>query len=183
MAADSQTNVYDRPVFGIRKIARLLVGHCEALLGLAGDGALLALVERAVTDTTKPDAEPDPQRWAAGVAQLVTEISVEAGLAEDGRMDGLLLLGGMGRLWTITHMQAIAHLDGVAALGSGEGPAIGALDALLAYGMKPERAVTKAVQIAIERDQHCGGDLLAERLAAPYVATAQACARCVVPAC
>ncbi len=48
---------------------------------------------------------------------------------------------------------AIRHPDGVAAVGSGEGPAVGALDALTRCGVPPERAVAEAAQIAVERDQ------------------------------
>lgn len=81
-------------------------------------------------------------------------------------MDAHLLLGWNGNLWTINHATAIAHPDGTAAIGSGEGPAIGAIDALLAHrpDMAGEDVVTTAVAIAIERDRHSGHPVHVETL-------------------
>ncbi len=166
MAADSMTNVYERPVASARKIVRLAAGDGEVLIGFAGDGGLPgALVANLKIDGQPAEGE-DPQAWAWSVASATTEIGVEAGLVENGRLDGNLLLGWRGRLWTLVHRQAIPHPDGRGALGSGEGPAIGALDAFMAMGMEPAEAVTRAVQIGCNRDRYSGGPIRLEVLEA-----------------
>lgn len=171
MGADSMTNVYDRPVYGVRKIARVDVKDASAdpanptlLLGIAGDGALANLVNALSIDTTPTPDEPC-QPWANTVASALTEILVEAGCTENGRIDGNLLLGWRGQLWTISHHQAIPHLDGVAALGAGEGPAIGCLDYGLRIGNRDlAQLVAIAVGIGIDRDKHSGGDITIETI-------------------
>lgn len=142
MAADSLVNVYDRPIIGgVRKIRRLPVSESsDALIGFCGDGGLADLLDARVTLPPAP-ADGDLQQWAASVSYAVTDAAVEAGLVEDGRIDGHLLLAYRGRLWTLLHAQAIPHPDGVAALGSGEGLAIGAI---------------RAVEIACLRDRYSG---------------------------
>ncbi len=180
MAADSLTNVYERPVVGVRKILRIPVAdqthtNGEVLIGVSGDGALAALLRfhlkldsapagTALADLDGPDG---PDAWAATVAQAITVIAQEHGVLEDGRLDGHLVLGYAGRVWTVVHCQAIPHGDGVAAIGSGEGPAIGAVDALLSTGMDPARAVPMAVRIGIERDKHSAGPVDYQRLDPP----------------
>jgi ATP-dependent protease HslVU (ClpYQ) peptidase subunit len=82
-----------------------------------------------------------------------------------------MLLGCNGRLWSLTHMHAIPHLDGVAAIGSGEGPAIGAVDALLPFTgppwqMLPAEVVFRAVRIGITRDRYSADPILVELLPA-----------------
>jgi hypothetical protein len=89
----------------------------------------------------------DCQAWAMSVAVELNRWAVETGITQDGRMDGSVLLGWHGRLWTCSEVQAIPHPDGRAALGSGEGPAIGALDALLLMGCPLEEAVLSAAEI------------------------------------
>lgn len=121
------------------------------------------MVSDLLTVEDVPDS--DPRSWAAAIARAITELAVEQGFTENGRMDGNLLLGWNGRLWTITHGQAIFHVDGVAALGSGEGPAIGAMDALLDCDCdRPADVVVTAVRIAIERDKHSAGHVQLEVL-------------------
>lgn len=163
MAADTVTNVYDRPIIGAaQKIVRgKLPAGGEYLLGMSGDGALGGLLRAHLTI---PDDPGDPQVWAAAIARRVTEVSAEYGCQHEGRLDGNLILGMAGRLWTVCHMQAIPHADGVAAIGSGEGPAIGAVDALLPeYQAKAptaptvevlRKAVLTAAAIAIARDRY-----------------------------
>ena len=175
MAADTLTNVYERPIpDGARKIARLPIRRTtpydgrppELLIGTAGAGGLLATVRRL--EPPLPPTDGDLQAWADEIARAVTTAAVDAGLTDEGRMDGTLLLGWAGQLWTLTHYMAIPHADGVAALGSGEGPAIGALDVLLeAYPTQaPGELLTRALRVAAARDRHTGGSVQLELLEA-----------------
>lgn len=162
MAADSMTTVYDRPVATAVKVRHYPTtdGRGGYLLGFAGEGAGPAAVERNHTIESLPDFtdEADRNAWANAVAHAITEIYLEHALAEGGRMDSHLLLGAGGHVWTITHQQAIAHHDGIAAIGSGEGPAIGALRGLLNVGTDPLEAVRGACEIAISMDRYSGGE-------------------------
>lgn len=154
MAADSCTNVYERPIVGsATKILRLDAGDDEVLLGLAGAGGLATVMPLLKLPFT-PEDDGVPQAWANEVALAITALAVEHGLVEDGQMDGHLLLGWRGLLWTIVHAMAIPHPDGFAALGSGEGPAIGALDALRICDVEPAEAVRLAAEIACRRDRY-----------------------------
>lgn len=165
MAADSRSNVYDRPIDGVRKILRVPAGDGEILLGVCGDGALAGVLPTALKVEAPPETGVDAQPWANSVARAITEATLEARITnEAGRMDGSLILGAAGRLWTVSHMQAIPHLDNVAALGSGEGPAIGAMDALLPAGGNPVEILVHAVRIAIHRDRNSGGAVWLEVL-------------------
>lgn len=171
MAADSVTNVYDRPIVGaVQKIRRVPIGQDgvrgECLIAVCGDGGLADMVSDLLTIDSWPGVGEDPQRWAASVSRACTELAVQYGFVEQGRLDGTLLLGWNGTLWTMPHGQAIRHPDGVAALGSGEGPAIGALDALR-HTAGPAEAVTRAVHIAIERDKHSMAPVQSETLGPP----------------
>lgn len=153
MAADSCTNVYNRPLPGAaRKIRRLHVGDDTALLGYCGDGALPSLIDASLT-VERPDNNNDLDTWANAVARAITELAVDAGLVEEGHLDGSVLLGFRGRLWVLTHMQAVVITDGICTLGSGEGPAIGVLDALV--GTRPaDQLVRLAVELACHRDRY-----------------------------
>lgn len=169
MAADSMTNVYDRPVPSVTKVRRLPIGGGgECLIAVCGDGGLADMVTDLLSIDDAPASGADPQPWAAAVSRACTALAVEQGFTDGGRMDGTLLLGWNGRLWSMPHGQAIAHPDGVAALGSGEGPAIGAIDALMACDCdrEPADVVVTAVRIAIERDKHSGGPVHLEVLPA-----------------
>lgn len=162
MAADSMNNVYDRPVpGGAVKIVRCDVGSEPMLIGVCGDGCLASLALRRLD---VPPVNGDEDDWAFEVATALTTLAVEHGVTNDGRIDGTLLLGWRGRVWTLTHHQAIPHPDGIAAVGSGEGPAIGVLDALTECGVDPRSAVETAVAVAIRRDRYCGGPIQYERL-------------------
>lgn len=169
MAADSLTNVYDRPIIdGARKIRRKLVGTGggEALVAVCGDGGLADLIAYQLFLDAAPGVGEDLGPWAAAVAKAVTELAVEAGLTEGGRLDGTLLLGFRGRLWTLTHAQAIPIPDGVAALGSGEGPAMGAMDVLRATDTALADVVRAATVVAIGRDKHSAEPVYVESLTA-----------------
>ena len=166
MAADSLTNVYDRPIpSGATKIRRVrLEGRGEALLGFCGAGGL-AMAPDHVTIPDPPDDPAALHGWAGLVSLTLQEWAASVGLVEDGRLDGAVLLGYAGRLWTLSQVHAIPHPDGRAALGSGEGPAIGALDAMLDHARAPiVEAITAAARIAIERDRHSAGPIQIEWL-------------------
>ncbi len=173
MAADTMTNVYDRPVFGVSKILRLPAGPgAEMLVGVCGDGALDGVLRSDLKVKASPAAGDDLQAWASTVARAITEIAGGVGLMSEGRLDGSLLLGFAGRVWTVVHAQAVPHHDGVAAIGSGEGPAIGAVDALLERGVSPPEALESAVRIAIARDRYSGAPIQMELLRPPAAADA-----------
>ena len=163
MAADTMTNIYDRPVYTARKIRRITTDSGDILLGISGDGALADMIEHRVEYPVLTDKHFDA--WATEIAIAISKQGVAEGLADDGRLGGNLILGVQGRLWTLVHMQAVAHDDGMAAIGTGEGPAIGALEILLKLGEKPEFAVQQACEIGIARDRYSGGDVTAEHLA------------------
>lgn len=170
MGADSCTNVYARPIPGsVTKIVRMDAGDRDVLLGVAGDGGIPALLSTLRLPDAPEDGEPTGL-WASQVAMLISRAAVEAGLCEDGRMDSHLVLGFAGQVWTLTHGQAIAHPDGRAAVGSGEGPAIGALDALLLTGMDAPSAVRLGVEIACRRDRYSMQPIQLEVLEAAEVA-------------
>ncbi|MFI7608802.1 hypothetical protein ACIBTV_27330 [Micromonospora sp. NPDC049366] len=157
MAADSATNVYERPIIGgIRKLLRMPAGEGgEVLIGVCGSGGLPGCIAASLKIDGVPQPGEDVNAWAHAVACAISEIASQAGLVDDGKMDGGVLLGWDGRLWSIGHSTACAHPDGRAALGSGEGPAMGALDALLdETEWHPESAVRRAATIACRRDRY-----------------------------
>ncbi|MBQ1047875.1 hypothetical protein KBX50_05300 [Micromonospora sp. C51] len=155
MAADSCTNVYERPVIdGIRKLLRLPAGNDQVLLGVCGLGGLPGCIAADLKLDAVPKPGEDADAWAHAVARAVTDIAVEAGLVDNGKMDGSVLLGWGGRLWSLSHSTACAHPDGRAALGSGEGPAMGALDVLLDDGVSPLTAVRRAAEMGCRRDRY-----------------------------
>lgn len=161
MAADSVTNVFDRPVPGIAKVIRCATtskdGHY--LLGFAGEGAGPSVINQHHSVACLPDFGDvsDRNGWAGAVATAITELYLEHSLIDGQRMDGSVLLAARGHVWTLTHHQAIPHLDGIAAIGSGEGPAIGALHALIDAGRSPRHAIRKAVAYGILLDRYSGG--------------------------
>lgn len=165
MAADSLTSVYDRPVHGAVKILRLpITGGRHLLLGFAGNAGMPGLARRVWDpDVELPDQLEDLQPWCNALASALTAPMVDAGMVADGLLDGNFLLGVPGRhagleptLWTLGHHMAIRHPDSRGAVGSGEGPAIGALDALLSCGVSPQDAIRQACKTAITRDRWSG---------------------------
>ncbi|MGK5677495.1 hypothetical protein [Actinoplanes sp. URMC 104] len=177
MAADTMTHVYERPVSGASKIVRLpMAGGQHLLLGFDGSPGMPAIALRLWTDELKGDVELPPSvdllpAFTALIASALTEAFREAGMTDmEMRLDGTMLLGVPGgeglepTLWTITHHTAIRHLDGRGAVGSGEGPAVGALDALLTLGVKPGDAVRQACEIGVSRDRSSGLPVLVETL-------------------
>lgn len=175
MAADTGSNVYERPIVNaVRKIRLVDLRRGQILLGVTGHGGLPDVLTASLnsTDTpalrrtAAPGNQADAQAWAHAVAAAVTDLAVGAGFVEGGQMAGSVLLGYDGRLWTLCHNTAIPHPDGVAAVGSGEGPAMGAADAYLQMHAAnrlgrfahPQGAgrwiVDAAVRIAVARDKH-----------------------------
>lgn len=165
MAAESMTTIYNRPAHDITKIFRIPInGGGVALLGVAGRSCAGGALPRRLIADQLPPFDSEPNEWAQQVAQTVTFAASGLMLLDEGSLDCSFILGCDGALWTITDHFAIPHADGIAAIGSGEGPAIGAIDALLAVGMPATSAVTRAIEIAINRDLHSGGDVLTETL-------------------
>lgn len=158
MGADTCTNVYERPIIGgARKIRRVSTGTGEALLGFCGSGGLPDVIaaHHRIEAEPAPDADDDNvHSWAHAIASAISDVARDAGLVDDGKLSGSVLLGWGGRLWTLTHHMAIPHPDGIAALGSGEGPAIGALDILTELDVAPADAVRQAVLVGIHRDRY-----------------------------
>lgn len=167
MAADSCNNVYDRPIIsGAQKIIRHPAGDGEVLLAVTGSGGIMRMIpQRLHIEAVPVEGDDDPQQWADAVAFALTELCVDAHLLNsDGQMDGTVLLGWNGRLWSLTHMQAIPHPDGVGALGTGEGPAIGVIDALRRRSADGHAIVTEAVRVACHRDRYSAGPIQYEAL-------------------
>lgn len=158
MAADSCTNVYDRPIIGAaRKLRAFTVAGTRGerlLLGFAGDGGIPDLLEATWLPADPPSTEHDQHSWVAEHSREITRLAVEAGFVQDGRLDAGILLGWRGRLWSLCHAQAVPIPDGIAAIGSGEGPAMGALDVLRSLDVTPGEAVVRAVTLACARDRY-----------------------------
>jgi len=159
MSADTGTNVFDRPVVGSTwKIRRLLDGGGSpvALLGISGTAAAISVLRKAFADEPVDQlGDGDPEDWSYAIASRMTKAMVEAGLTDHdtGQMDGTMLLGTPGHMWTLEHHLAIRMPDGIGAVGSGEAVAIGALDVLLEDDVPLSQAVYRAATIAINRDQ------------------------------
>lgn len=168
MAADSLVNVYERPIVdGCRKIRRLTTADGdEFLIGCSGAAGMPSAVTAGLKVETVPSGGEDLQLWAEAIAHAATGLAFDYHQADDGHMDATLLLGWNGELWTLGNGVAIPHRDGVAAIGSGEGPAIGAIDALLAAcpDLPLQQVLGRALTIATARDMHSAEPIWVELL-------------------
>lgn len=169
MASDSMANIWDRPIIsGVPKIHRHpAAGGGAVLLGCSGDAGLGTLIRSGLKLDAAPAGDDDGQGFADAVALAVTELARDAGLLENGRMSATALLGWHGHLWTISHAVAVRHLDGIAAIGSGEGPAMGAMHALLDTSLTDEQIVRAAVRVGITLDKHSDSPIVYEALTGP----------------
>lgn len=175
MAADSLVNVFDRPILdGCRKIRRVKAGDGEILVGCSAAAGMPSAISAGLKVDTEPTDDQDPQLWAEAIAHAVTDLAFEHHQTEDGRMDATLILGWRGRLWSVWNGVAIPHADGIAAVGSGEGVAIGVVDALLDAGLElpPVEILGRAVTLAIARDKHSAGPIWMEYLPAAELRSA-----------
>lgn len=183
MAADSRSNVYDRVIPGVHKILRLKEGkhdpnwiverpRRQILIGFSGRAALVDLVLAHLTFELPgdPTDQENCDAWAAALARSITDLAVEARLTDDGELDGSFLIGWAGQLWHCSHQLAMRMPDGISAVGSGEGYAIGALDALLNCDVPPGDAVARACQMAVTRDCHSDGPINVHLLPMPLEA-------------
>lgn len=160
MSADTGTNVFDRPIIGTARKIRPLrdaAGRTVALVGVSGTAGTVSVI-RALFGAEPVEAlgGQDPDDWAFDIASKVTQAMLEAGIVDKdtGQIEGALLLGVPGYMWTLDHSMAIRSPDGVGAVGSGEAVAVGALDALLQHAKAPpEQAVRLAAALAVVRDQ------------------------------
>ena len=107
----------------------------------------------------------DLQDWAQGLAEDITKAAaamtpscVVGGSSPDdrGALDGMLLLGHAGRLWTLDANMAVHVPDGVLAIGSGGELAHGVLLGALCYGAAPRDAVERAVTWSATLAEGCG---------------------------
>ena len=174
IASDTAMSLGNRPILGSKKLFRLGAGSSEVLLGFCGAGAGGTLLRKGWPDLglsapSKTDAA-SLQDFAEDVAIAVTKLYVDAGIVEDGRMDGNLLLAFRGGLWTVSHHQAMFHEDGMASIGTGDDLALGALIAMLKLkGYSDTAPIEDLVRIscesAIEFDSFSGGTVDVEVLA------------------
>lgn len=168
MAADSRTNVYDRPMNGAgRKIMRLVAGDQEVLVAISGNAGMPGVIRRAWTgELPAPPDDPGVQAWAEDVSAVLTRAMLDTAMVDmaDGHMDGHFLLGAAGQIWTVHHFAAIPHVNGRAAIGSGESAAMAALGVLLDAGEVPLAAVSRAAEAAIALDMWSGLPLQVEVL-------------------
>lgn len=163
MATDDTMTESGRFYPGPAKVRRIVCGGSpvEVLMAAAGAAELLTYWCRH-RELLAPWADLDD--WAQGVAEEVTEVAagmnpscVVGGPSPDerGALDGMMLLGHAGRLWTIDANMAVRVPDGVMAMGSGGQVAIGVLHGALAHGATPCQAVTSAVLLACRHTDSC----------------------------
>lgn len=152
---------------GPKIIRRAVAESGECLIGVSGDGALLAMIRHDldVPCSVRGDAW-DADRWAYDVARKITDLCRDAKpdvMNESGKgMNASILLGFVGRLWTIATNQAWP-VESFAAIGSGDEYAMGVMHATETVGdLRPQERLYLAVQAACRFDLHCGGDLRLE---------------------
>jgi ATP-dependent protease HslVU (ClpYQ) peptidase subunit len=163
MAGDTYTRMYDRScVDGLTKVHRLTFTDApgeHVLMGGAGyssAGLAFASLPELLGPVPAPDA--DLRQWAGHVSRRVFRFLAKELLDDaDGDVSRCAyLIGYREKLFTIVHNGAIAHPDGVAALGSGEGVAIGAYLALkhADWGTNSRARVEQAMRLACTVDGH-----------------------------
>lgn len=158
MAADSQTNIYDRPVYTAQKIIRRTSGGVPLLLGVAGDGAMGGLL---TYDWTPPYAASDGglRGWLHEVATSITALCIERNVGLDnGRLHSSVLIGYRGELHHLTHGQAIDPGMNCAAIGRGEEPAMATMLALRDHtNLDPDAILAAAIGYAARLTDGTGG--------------------------
>ena len=159
MAADSQTNIYDRPVYGAQKIVRLTAGGESLLLGVAGDGAMSDLLTHDWTPPEVPADDLGP--WLHDVAFTITDLCMQRNVGiDDGRLTSSVLIGYRGQLWHLTHHQVIAPGMNCAAIGRGEEPAMATMLALQEHtALSPDTILTQAIGYAARLTNGTGGPI------------------------
>lgn len=160
MVGDTATTLRGNRLAGsLRKVLQFSVGDdTSALLGVSGDGALAHLAQRVLADVAAPGRDVDA--WAHRIASVLTLVAVRNGLVDDGRIAGTMLLGYAGKLWALTHHQALPIPDGYTAVGSGGDIALGVLAAMAPQVNGPHiavKVVRDAVLIAGRFDLHTDG--------------------------
>lgn len=163
MAADSQTNIYDRPVYTARKIIRRSVGSSDLLLGVAGDGAMAALLRYDWEMPLRGDYAE--LRWLNLVMSSITDLALERNIGlEDGRLTTSILIGHRGALYHGTHHQLVSPGMSCAAIGRGEEPAMATMLALQDHTtLGPEFILEHAIAYAGRLTNGTGGPIRYER--------------------
>lgn len=167
MAADSCATVYDRHIRGVKKIRRYeTVSGEQFLIGYAGITAIADCAESSlqIVVSTHSSDMIMLNKFAFGIAKIISGVAIDCNITENGRLDATCLLAYRGNVWTISHMGAIHHENGIAAIGSGEAYAIGAMYALHSRSAPGPFVASEAVGIAIHNDIYSGGDVNIETL-------------------
>lgn len=165
------------------KIARLPVfteaasrqgERAEALIGIGGAIALVALVQHELTLEQAPARgdDRDLYMWAHSVARAITGLALELRppiTDAEGHLDGLGLLGFAGRLWSLTE-NAATPLPPAWAIGTGGEYALGAVHAQMVAAPEraPEDVLRTALATAIVHDGSSGHPVHVERVDTPY---------------
>lgn len=162
MAADTASILDGDLFYQPGKLLRLPVGTTgrDAVIGMAGSGAVMSLVAQHLTLSAPPASDTDLElrRWAGAVAGVICELAVDAKpsvLEDDGKIDAWCLLGYDGHLWLLCQQDAIRLLEPIAAIGSGGNLALGALAALPGDLMPARDQLEAAVEVACRFDQSC----------------------------
>lgn len=160
MAADSYSLGPYEQVLHTRKIDRLTAAGETILLASCGRAGIGPLAARQVSSCRPPGRRADPDGWAQGMAEAITDTCRARGHVDsDGDLDGELLLAWRHRLWVVS-MDLAQPVGTYIAIGSGRMVALGAMWAT--PDAPPERRVGLAVEAAIEHVAHIGGPVLTE---------------------
>lgn len=159
----------DRRLLGVVKLLRMPITNAIAeqggsvLLGFCGAGALVDIAAAELNLDAAPAPGDDPHPWAVCMGQAITGLARDHGLLEDGHLNGNVLIGWGGNVWSVYTEGAHLHTDGIAAIGTGAALALGALHAMTTWPRivgeceALEDAVAMAVTIASGLDLYSGG--------------------------
>lgn len=177
IGADTANTIANSHVFGTRKVAKVYTGHENdyCLVAVSGNGALLPLATgldigwSRTSNRTQANNDAD---FGQHVATLLTQAAFHAEprliiqYADKGeQIDGNVMLGYRGRLWTLLTNQAHEHTDGIATLGVGRELALGYLRGALCFGTGSDiDGVDAAVRFTCQHEPWCGIDA-----AGPYI--------------
>lgn len=145
----------------------------RVLIGAAGNIGLGPLVRQGVVIESTPDpSDVDAtDEWASTIATAISGVCADATppmtVTTDGAasgLDGMLLMAWRQHLWYVTTHAAFRAESGVAAVGSGDEAARGAMHAALDYGASAEDAVNSGIRWASEINSGCRIDARGPRV-------------------
>lgn len=167
IGADTANTIANSHVYGTRKAGKLRANGAlrdQSLVAVTGNGALLPLaMSLDTTDYVGGDAD-----FGQYVAEKLTAAAFRAEprliiqYPDKGeQIDGNVMLGYRGRLWTLLTNQAHEHTDGIATLGVGRELALGYLTGALHH--RPQAwsdtdVVDAAVRFTCHHEPWCGID-------------------------